>query len=286
MDTIAAGSSLYQLRRRKILHLVRHAQGVHNLDSIRSRDPLTSVEFLDAKLSSLGWQQVRDQRQDVCASGLLERIEVIITSPMTRTLQTAVGIFLGEDQLNRSDENEKSGETSIFNHLPIIANELCRERMGGHECDKRRSISQYRSRFPAVDFSLIENEDDILWKANERESDEAVIARVMKFIKWLWERKEEEIAVVSHGVFLQKAMIELMRNKKLWPLRDIYDPNIRFKNCEIRSVILFNESVMGLGSDSLPTNNCGRTRISYGIGMQRDSAKDVNVSVEELEVTN
>lgn len=106
---------------------VRHAQGVHNLESEKSRDPLTSFEYFDAELSSQGWQQVIDslrlesfiiciiflcrlpeeccnedivkysgspiytslkqvcdQRRYVCASGLLEKIEVVITSPMTR----------------------------------------------------------------------------------------------------------------------------------------------------------------------------------------------------------
>ncbi|XVF64939.1 hypothetical protein PTKIN_Ptkin09bG0206700 [Pterospermum kingtungense] len=304
MDTIAAPSpSLYQFGRHKILHLVRHAQGVHNLESQKSRDPLTSLEFLDAELSSLGWQQVRDQRKAVCTNGLLQRIEVVITSPMSRTLQTAVGIFLGEDQADGLDltflENEnvkESDETSTFSRLPIIAYEHCRERMGSHECDKRRNISQYRSRFPEVDFSLassttfvmIDSEDDILWKADEKETREAVIARGMKFIKWLCERKEQEIAVVSHGVFLQHAMIELIKNNLCYPLMDD-DPCSRFKNCEIRSVVIFCESVMGLGSDSLPmpTNHCGRIRIpTYGLEvLQRDSAND-KVSVEELEVTN
>ncbi|XVE95143.1 hypothetical protein REPUB_Repub02eG0071000 [Reevesia pubescens] len=225
MDTIAAVPSLFKFGRHKLLHLVRHAQGFHNLESDKSRDPLTSFEFSDAELSSLGWQQVRDQRKDVCASGLLERIEVVITSPMSRTLQTAVGIFGGENQPDRldvtsfEDENVKSDdETSTL--IPIIAYELCRERMGKYECDKRGSISQYRSRFPTADFSLIENEDDILWKADEREPHEAVVARAIKFIKWLWERKEKEIAVVSHGVFLQQAMIELIENNKGYPLMD------------------------------------------------------------------
>ncbi|XWS25423.1 hypothetical protein CRYUN_Cryun27aG0067100 [Craigia yunnanensis] len=288
MDTTAAAPSLYQSGRYKLLHLVRHAQGVHNTESEKSRDPLTSFEFFDAELSSLGWQQVRDQRKDVCARGLLERIEIVITSPMSRTLQTTVGIFLGEDQPDRldvtsfEDANVKSDETSTFNRLPIIAYEPCRERMGKYECDQRRTISQYRSRFPTVDFSLIENEYDILWKSDERETLDSVIARGMKFIKWLWERKEKEIAVVSHGVFLQ----ELIKNNKCYPLMDD-DPCSRFKNCEIRSVIISSESEMGLGlgSDSLPTNHYGRIRIPYGLELQRDSAKD-NVSVEELEVTN
>ncbi|XVF36537.1 hypothetical protein REPUB_Repub19eG0066200 [Reevesia pubescens] len=269
METIAAAPSPFQFGPHKFLHLVRHAQGMHNLESDKSRDPLTSFQFCDAELSSLGWQQVRDQRKDVCASGLLKGIEVVITSPMSRTLQTAVGIFHGEDQADGldgtssfEDENGKSDEASNFNRPPIIAYELCRERM-------------------------IENEDDVLWKADEKESHESVIARGMKFIKWLWARKEKEIAVVSHGVFLQEAMIELIKNNKGYPLMDD-DPCSRFKNCEIRSMIIFYESVMGLGIDSLPTNYCGRIRIPYGLEklQVRASAKNVDVSVEELEVSN
>ncbi|KAL4284767.1 hypothetical protein GQ457_16G016210 [Hibiscus cannabinus] len=214
---------------------------MHNLESDKSRDPLTSCEFFDAQLSSQGWQQVCHQRKDVCASGLLQGIQLVITSPMSRTLQTAVGIFHDEDQPDRLDVTsfpDETDQTQAFNRPPIIEFELCRERLGKYECDKRRSTSQYRSRFPAVDFSLIENEEDILWKANEREPHEDVLARGIKFINWLWTRKEEEIAVVSHGVFLQEAMIQLINTNKCLPLME-HDPRSRFKNCEIRSIIVF-----------------------------------------------
>ncbi|WRX30477.1 Histidine phosphatase superfamily [Theobroma cacao] len=245
MDKFAAAPSPYPFASYKVLHLVRHAQGVHNLESEKSRDPLTSFEYFDAELSSQGWQQVCDQRRYVCASGLLEKIEVVITSPMTRTLQTAVGIFRGEGQpADRFDvtpfeeENVKNAETSTFNRLPIISYELCRERM-------------------------IESEDDVLWKG-EKESHEAVVARGMKFIKWLCGRKEKEIAVVSHGVFLQQAMTELIKSNKCCPLMEV-DPLSR---------------VTGLESDSLSTTtHCGR--IPYGLELPRDSAKE-NISVEEV----
>ncbi|KAH1121793.1 hypothetical protein J1N35_004953 [Gossypium stocksii] len=206
MEAIAA----LHFGRSKRLHLVRHAQGRHNLEAEKSRDPLTSFKYFDAELSSLGWQQVYDKRKHVCSSGLLERIEVVISSPMSRTLQTAVGIFHGEDETSFAVAKVKSeDETSsiTFNPPPIIAYELCRERLGKYECDKRGSISQYRSRF-----HQIENEDDILWKAGEIETHEEVRARAMRFFQWLWERKEEEIAVVSHGVFLEQAMIQLINN--------------------------------------------------------------------------
>ncbi|KAL4273771.1 hypothetical protein GQ457_13G009460 [Hibiscus cannabinus] len=282
MEAIAAA----QFGRHKLLHLVRHAQGRHNLEAEKCGDPLTSFEYLDAELSPLGWQQVRNQRKDVCSSGLLKRIEVVITSPMTRALQTGVGIFHGEDQ-GLGVAKLKSGDeeiTTTVNRPRIIAHELCRERLGRFECDKRRSISQYECCFPAVDFSLIENEHDNLWKGgDEIETHEAVRARAMEFTKWLWEREEKEIAVVSHGVYLQQAMIELITNNLCYPLHN--DPLSRFKNCEIRSVFIFNESIIGLGSDALvmKSSNCGRMRIPYG--KEQDSAKD-NASVEELEVTN
>lgn len=73
---------------------------------------------------------------------------------------------------------------------------------GVHPCDRRRSISEYKPHFPAIDFSLIENEGDVLWKAEVREKDEDLAARGMKFMKWFWTRKEKEIAVVSHSSFL------------------------------------------------------------------------------------
>ncbi|XP_022731465.1 phosphoglycerate mutase-like protein 1 [Durio zibethinus] len=283
METTAAAPAPYLHGSQKLLHLVRHAQGLHNLEA--EKRP-TSIDLVDPELSSQGWQQVRDQRKNLSASGLLERIEVVITSPLLRTLQTSVGIFGGDP--DRPDhvtplqeaniENDGQRGISTFNRLPIIASELCRERKSKNR--QRGTLSQCRSRFPAVDFSLIESEDDVLWESDERETNEAVAARGIKFIKWLLGRKEKEIAVVSHGVFLQQTMIAL-RNK-CYPLVDGDFNYSRFGNCEIRSVIIFNESVMGLGSDSLTTSyqaHGGRiTR--YGLQLQNDSAED-NVPVDE-----
>ncbi|OMO58310.1 Histidine phosphatase superfamily, clade-1 [Corchorus olitorius] len=151
----------------KLVHLVRHAQGLHNLEAEKGRDAQKRIEFIDPELSSNGWQQVVDQRKNVSASGMLGRIEVVITSPMLRTLQTAVGIFGGED-LSSSKEtahvekinNHFSNSISIFNQRPpIIAHELCRERM-------------------------IESEDDVSWETDAGETNDAVAVRGIEFIKW------------------------------------------------------------------------------------------------------
>ncbi|KAK8523199.1 hypothetical protein V6N12_047727 [Hibiscus sabdariffa] len=251
METTAP--SPYLVGNQKLIHLVRHAQGLHNLEAEMNR---TSIEFTDAALSTLGWQQVRQQRENVSATGMLQGIEVVITSPLLRTLQTSVGLFGREEH-----EDHCGNKTSTLNHPPIIATELCRERM--RKGRSRGNLSQCRSDFPQVDFSLA---NDILWDADERETNEAVAARGINFIKWLLARKEREIAVVSHGVFLQETLIAL-KNKCL-PLMD-GDPFSRFGNSEIRSVIIFNESVMRLGSDSRKTNYCCG-RIPEGIALQVD----------------
>ncbi|TYG59739.1 hypothetical protein ES288_D07G009900v1 [Gossypium darwinii] len=151
---------LLQYLSNKNMH-IRHAHGLHNLESERHRDPLKRIQYADPELSPLGWQQVREQRKDLSASGLLERIELVVTSPLTRTLQTSVGIFGSplKDEKTVGNGYQNGIKTPIFNHPPIIASELCRER-------------------------LIEREDDILWEADERESNESVAAKGIKFIKW------------------------------------------------------------------------------------------------------
>ncbi|KAL9450143.1 hypothetical protein AB3S75_011968 [Citrus x aurantiifolia] len=228
----------------KILHLVRHGQGVHNMEGNNGPEALLSQEFFDAQLSPLGWQQVDNLRKRVETSGLTQKIDLVITSPLLRTLQTAVGVFggYGQSQTDGIDAQPSLTATATVNCPPIVAVELCRERLGVHPCDKRRSISEYRSLFPPIDFKLIESEDDKLWKADTREPFEEVAARGMEFMKWLWTRQEKEIAVVSHGIFLQQTLNALLNdcqtsfNQELCP---------RFTNCEIRSVVIVDRSITG-----------------------------------------
>ncbi len=55
---------------------------------------------------------------------------------------------------------------------------------GPSKCDKRRSISQARSQFPAIDFSLIATEEDAWWdKQRVPETENAVQERALKFLQ-------------------------------------------------------------------------------------------------------
>ncbi|KAF3435857.1 hypothetical protein FNV43_RR22949 [Rhamnella rubrinervis] len=185
MDS-GAGPSLFPLHRCKTIHLVRHGQGIHNVDGEKSYKSYMNPEYFDAQLTPLGWQQVDNLRKHVRSSGLYKKIDLVITSPLLRTMQTAVGVFGGEGYTDRFDvvplmvaNAADSGRAAIssLDCPPLIALELCREHLGVHPCDKRRSISDYQFLFPAIDFSLIESDEDILWKANVRETKEEVAAR-------------------------------------------------------------------------------------------------------------
>ncbi|KAK8343383.1 hypothetical protein V6Z11_A07G010500 [Gossypium hirsutum] len=52
---------------------MRHAHELHN-----------SKEETNPQLSPLGSQQVRDERKNLSASGVLQSIELVVTSPLTR----------------------------------------------------------------------------------------------------------------------------------------------------------------------------------------------------------
>ncbi|KAH1242812.1 Phosphoglycerate mutase-like protein 1 [Glycine max] len=162
MDCVA-GSSLFPLHRCKTIHLVRHAQGIHNVEGDKNYNAYINPDYFDAHLTPLGWQQVDNLRKHVRDSGLINTIDLVIASPMMRTLQIAVGVFGGEGYTDKTDVlplmvanagNSYRAAISSLNSPPVVAVELCREHLGVHPCDRRRSVSEYQFLFPAVDFSL------------------------------------------------------------------------------------------------------------------------------------
>ena len=73
---------------------------------------------------------------------------------------------------------------------------------GPSQCDKRRSRSEAAAAFPAVDFGLIDSEDDPRWEAGRVESESLVVVRGFDFLNWVMQRPETNIAVVTHSAFL------------------------------------------------------------------------------------
>ncbi|KAG4194012.1 hypothetical protein ERO13_A06G030000v2 [Gossypium hirsutum] len=236
MNTTAAQFP-YPWQRCKIVHLVRHGQAMHNVEGDINREALLSPHLFDAELSPLGLHQVGKLRKNVHASGLLKRIELVITSPLYRTMQTAFGVF------GSTESNEDAG----VNCPQIMAVELCRDRMGVRPCDMRRRVSQCQALFPSIDFSMailvvqMDGEEDSMWNPDFRESEEEMAARMGLLMNWLWTRPEKEIVIVSHGIMLQHILDRLGND---------CHPSVRtalckrFDNCELRSVVIVDKSSM------------------------------------------
>ena len=63
---------------------MRHGQGIHNVEGEKGNHVLLSDELFDAHLSPLGRQQVDNLRKKVQSCGLAKKIDLVITSPMSR----------------------------------------------------------------------------------------------------------------------------------------------------------------------------------------------------------
>ncbi|CAD7698653.1 unnamed protein product [Ostreobium quekettii] len=182
------------------------------------------------------------------------QVDVVVVSPMTRTLETAVGLF-GGDTVDVADghkllmraQSEQEGvrteQKAIVaqSSVPFIAHEACREQTGLHPCDHRRTVSYYQHQFPSIDFSLVESDSDTLYDPMSREPNYSVVDRVWTFLK-----PERHIAVVTHAAFLR--ILSQCFEKDL---REKYGTTARdelvqeFRNCELRSIQLLDCEVNG-----------------------------------------
>lgn len=165
----------------KIVHCIRHGQSTFNaLFDGTGTDPL----HFDAVLSDLGHRQVEEAASKVRDVPY----ELIVTSPLTRALQTTLGLFRNHPSASR-----------------ILVECLHREHLA-NSCDMGRSPALLTKDFPGFAF---EHLDEVWWhKAGEPderglvvEPMETLLERVRQFREWLSARPERLIAVVGHGTF-------------------------------------------------------------------------------------
>lgn len=163
-----------------IVHLIRHAQSTFNAAHAESgTDPF----HFDARLSPLGLSQVEETR----ARARTLPCDLVITTPLTRALQTATGLFGG--------------------HAPIEVECLHRE-WQEHSCDMGRSPRFLAEEFPDLAFDHL---DDPWWHHVDLDANGVAVEpldnfhmRVAEFRLWLKARPEKAIVVVGHGCFFRQ----------------------------------------------------------------------------------
>lgn len=247
------GVSMYPLHRSKVIHIVRHGQGFHNVAGELDHANYMSWDYADASLTELGWQQSQALHQHLDATGIKAQVELVVVSPLLRTLQTASGVWGGAtpEQDSSSEELLMVGGLGKAPHpaiaapkppLKFVANEWCREQHGVHPCDRRSSITFYKKHFPHVDFSEVGTDEDTWWSETKRETAQELFTRARTFIRWLLDRPESRIAVVSHSSFIFH-MCHLFGAE----CSDVVRKEIQhgFRNCEMRSVVISDRLASG-----------------------------------------
>ncbi|GMH44315.1 hypothetical protein BSKO_12249 [Bryopsis sp. KO-2023] len=236
---------LIPFRHTKVVHLIRHAEGFHNVAGALGTENYASEDYFDAHLTKKGWAQVAMLQSHIKALPNF-RADVVMVSPMTRTLETASGVFgsKGNGPTLMKSQTEEEGfrtemcEISADGVPPFVAMELCRELSGLHPCDRRRPVNHYKDRFPSVDFSLVASEADPLWEPTHREEISSIHSRARQFLDFLAKRPESHIAVVSHSAFLRNMCRMLGDGLGEHPKTQLHS---YFVNCELRTVTLIHE---------------------------------------------
>jgi len=236
----------------KTLLLIRHAEGQHNVADTFDFDPPLTAE---------GHEQV--QQTSLALGDLLRTVELVVVSPLRRTLQTATGLFPGPK-------------------LPIfVALDSIREVVES-PCNLRCQREESQAHFPNVDFSRVsEGSDPMLSRfsdvgsgepvrrkkrgkqsapcdpstpsgfpshpdpaglyCTQGETDTEIGARIVGFLDWVSHRDEQRIAVVSHARFLVPLCRALWSDQGKgdgWTGVNRQVHRDIFANCEVREVVI------------------------------------------------
>lgn len=246
----------------KLVHFVRHGVAAHNVytgpdacNSLALYDPAL-VKSENALVVNLGTELARAN----------VRVDVFISSPLMRTLQTT----------NLVREAMLQGT-----NLPaprVLVKEDARERFCGCTENCRGSVSFGYKTFPGFDFSGVESDSDPLVSISSRtggrrgdyEHDDALSARAERFLLSLEGRPEAHIVVVSHYTFIQhviKAVGRLGDSEstlgfKLGPWSRVQPgklpsyvvlaPGENMRNCQVVSFELRLEGASAGASESRP----------------------------------
>ena len=166
----------------KNLYCIRHGLAEHNVNYLKyGCKTFYDPNFVDTSLVEEGFKQAANLGETWSD---IDDIELVVVSPLKRTLQTATEIFKGKS-------------------VPIISFELAREYpIGGHTCNKRSQKEYLMKMFPNINFDDIKEGEDYLWDPEKQESIHELDLRINTFKKFIEGRPEKNIALVSHASFI------------------------------------------------------------------------------------
>ena len=185
----------------KLLYCIRQGTALHNVNFWKmGRKAYT--DFKDTPLIDKGKIEAIKLGTDWKD---LFNVELVLVSPLSRTLDTAKYVFQNYDD------------------VPIIAlDELMEHPQAEELCNQRFDKNELVNRYPNIDFSNISDNPKIYWSDKLVHEKELVNLdnRINIFKEFVRKRPEKTIAIVSHSSLLG----HMMHNK-------IGDENNELKHC-------------------------------------------------------
>lgn len=179
------------------IYFVRHGEGFHNVNYLFSTP--------DFELTDLGKKQAEDVTKRISTLP----IEIIISSPFKRTIQTTEII------------NQNLVKEIIYSDL-VEEIKRPKEIAGKSMKDDPKILNIKRQ--------MDENIHLKDWHYSDEENFYDLRKRALKFLDYLKEFKEEHLLVVSHVLFIQMAVLVMMLGEDLTP--DIYLKAHKFLSSE------------------------------------------------------
>ena len=166
----------------KQIIFIRHGYALHN-DLFWKLGKKAYSDYVDTPLLNKGFSQAYH-----CREMFLKEIkqlgrnpDIVLASPLTRTLQTAMCIFSDDIKIKALDC-------------------LVEYPQGGFEkCNIRKERKMLETVYPSVDFTQIEQ--NMLWSKDEESIDE-LNSRISKLWEYIGKMEEKLIVVVSHSSFI------------------------------------------------------------------------------------
>ena len=164
------------------LYCIRHGIGTHNVSyEKQGMKAFFDKNNYDAELTKEGFNQATELGYSWNEK---KNIQLVIVSPLTRTLQTAVNIF--------NDTNCK-----------IIALDCLKEYPQGlHTCNKRKPREELKKKFMSVDFSFLDSDQDLMWNPSKLETIDELLSRINRMYDFIEKKKLTNIALVGHNGFI------------------------------------------------------------------------------------
>jgi broad specificity phosphatase PhoE len=167
----------------KNIFLIRHGLATHNIDkNKRGEIAYIDPKHRDSNLVEEGIRQAEELNSEI----LLMNFDLVLVSPLTRTIQTCLSAT--------KNVNKKIISLEYLREFPCTV----------HTPNNRKSKTILQQKYKNIDFSELLSDEDIFWNDREEETLEELDIRIEKFKNWLKNREEKNIIVFGHASFISR----------------------------------------------------------------------------------